>query len=116
VQFIATPPQTPHLIETDPTQPLLKHFVDLTGSALESLIKRTAFQRNKLFYASRPFQRFAEETPLQLLTRLKIGGAADLLTNRNLLIKQVGEEVGFPDPYHFSRTFKRVMESHLKPF
>jgi len=59
-------------------------------------------------YLSRLFKRFADETPLQLLTRLKMGKAADLLSNRDLLIKQVAEEVGFSDPYHFSRVFKRV--------
>ena len=59
-------------------------------------------------YLSRLFKRFAEESPLQLLTRLKMGKAADLLSNRDLLIKEVAEAVGFPDPYHFSRVFKRV--------
>ena len=59
-------------------------------------------------YLSRLFKRFAEESPLQLLTRLKMGKAADLLSNQNLLVKQVAEEVGFSDPYHFSRVFKRV--------
>lgn len=59
-------------------------------------------------YLSRLFKRFAEETPLQLLTRLKMGKAADLLSSGDLLVKQVGEEVGFADPYHFSRVFKRV--------
>jgi len=59
-------------------------------------------------YLSRLFKRFAEESPLQLLTRLKMGRAAELLSNRDLLIKQVAEEVGFADPYHFSRVFKRV--------
>jgi len=37
-----------------------------------------------------------------------MGRAADLLSNRNLLVKQVAEELGFSDPYHFSRVFKRV--------
>jgi AraC-like DNA-binding protein len=59
-------------------------------------------------YLSRLFKRFAEENPLQLLTRLKMSRAADLLSNRDLLVKQVAEEVGFADPYHFSRVFKRV--------
>ena len=59
-------------------------------------------------YLARLFKRFAEETPLQLLTRLKMNRAADLLSTGDLLIKQVAEEVGFPDPYHFSRVFKRV--------
>ncbi|MCK4563463.1 MAG: AraC family ligand binding domain-containing protein, partial [Verrucomicrobia bacterium] len=180
-------PRTPHIIETDPEQPMLKHFVDFTGHALVALLKRTEFQKGDLFFVSRPFRirsifenlittgntesrnrdalcalllrqlilcaddsamepeaafspawqtylrcrqhierhylkteniggvasecfvdraylarlfkRFAEETPLQLLTRLKMGRAADLLVNRDLLIKQVGEAVGYPDPY-----------------
>jgi AraC-like DNA-binding protein len=37
-----------------------------------------------------------------------MGRADDLLSNRDLLIKQVAEELGFADPYHFSRVFKRV--------
>jgi AraC-like DNA-binding protein len=59
-------------------------------------------------YLARLFKRFSDESPLQLLTRLKMGKAAELLSNRELLIKQVAEQVGFTDPYHFSRTFKRV--------
>jgi AraC-like DNA-binding protein len=59
-------------------------------------------------YLSRLFKRFASESPLQLLTRLKMNKAADLLSSGELLIKQIGERVGFSDPYHFSRVFKRV--------
>lgn len=59
-------------------------------------------------YLSRLFKRYAEETPLQLLTRLKMARAAELLGSGELLIKQVAEEIGFADPYHFSRVFKRV--------
>ena len=59
-------------------------------------------------YLSRLFKRFAEESPLKLLIRLKMSKAADLLGSGELLIKQVAEEVGYADPYHFSRVFKRV--------
>lgn len=189
-------PRTRHVIETDPENPMLKHFVDFSGSALVELLKTTDFLKGSPLYVSRPFRirsifenlittgntesrnrdalctlllrqlilyaddtsmdpaaafspawqtylrcrqhiernflqiqtvsdaaaacfvdqaylsrlfkRFADESPLQLLTRLKMGKAADLLSNRDLLIKQVAEEVGFADPYHFSRVFKRV--------
>jgi AraC-like DNA-binding protein len=37
-----------------------------------------------------------------------MGQAAEMLSGQNLLIKQVAEEAGYPDPYHFSRVFKRV--------
>jgi AraC-like DNA-binding protein len=59
-------------------------------------------------YLSRLFKRYAEEKPLQLLTRLKMARAAELLGSGELLIKQVAEDIGFADPYHFSRVFKRV--------
>ncbi len=59
-------------------------------------------------YLARLFKRFAEESPLQLLNHLKMNKAAELLGNRNVLVKEVAEAVGFADPYHFSRVFKRV--------
>ena len=59
-------------------------------------------------YLARLFKRFAEESPLQLLNRLKMNRAADLLGNRDILVKQAAEAVGFAAPYHFSRVFKRV--------
>ncbi|MDZ8117346.1 AraC family transcriptional regulator [Pontiella agarivorans] len=189
-------PRTPHTIETDPEHPMLKHFVDFTGRALEELLKTTPFLSGRPLFVSRPFRirnifenlittgntesrnrdalcalllrqliltaddtamdadaafspawqtymrcrqfiernyldlpnignaaeacfidqaylsrlfkRFADESPLQLLTRLKMSKAADLLSSGDLLVKQVGEKVGFSDPYHFSRVFKRV--------
>jgi AraC-like DNA-binding protein len=189
-------PRVKHRIETDPERPMLKHFVDFSGSGLVDLLKTTDFLKGSPLYVSRPFRirsifenlittgntesrnraalcalllrqlilytddcamdpdaafspawqtylrcrqyieryfleiptvhdaaqkcfvdqaylarlfkRFADESPLQLLTRLKMSRAADLLSNRDLLIKQVAEEVGFADPYHFSRVFKRV--------
>lgn len=59
-------------------------------------------------YLARLFQRFSAERPLQLLTRLKTQHAADLIVRRGFSVKAAGEAVGFPDPYHFSRVFKRV--------
>jgi AraC-like DNA-binding protein len=34
--------------------------------------------------------------------------AASLLLDRALPVREVGTEVGFEDPYHFSKAFKRV--------
>jgi AraC-like DNA-binding protein len=188
-------PGISHKIKTDPDAPLLKHFVDFTGTGLSGLIKKTALFHTPLYttsllrirslfesllttggtesrhrdelcvlllkqlilcidetalphqevfspawqtylrcrqhieqsfqtlgsmeqaarnchldkaYLCRLFRRYANETPLQLLTRLKMGRAAEMLSGQNLLIKQVSEAAGYPDPYHFSRVFKRV--------
>ena len=189
-------PRVKHVIETDSEFPLLKHFVDFSGSELATLLKETGLGNSHPLYASKPFrmrsifeallqtgvtesrhreaicvlllkqlmlyadetslpqqeasspawqtylrcrqhierncheigsihqaasecfvdkaylarlfQRYAGETPLQLLTRLKMAQAADLLSKGDLLVKQVAEQTGFADPYHFSRVFKRV--------
>lgn len=59
-------------------------------------------------YLARLFKRYSAERPLQLLTRLKTQHAADLILRRNFSVKAAAEAVGFPDPYHFSRVFKRI--------
>ncbi len=56
----------------------------------------------------RTFQRFASTTPYQYLLRLKINRAVDLLLGTNLLTKEVSYRLGFSDPFHFSRVFKRL--------
>jgi AraC-like DNA-binding protein len=59
-------------------------------------------------YLARLFQRYSDERPLQLLTRLKTQHAADLILRHGCSVAEAGQAVGFPDPFHFSRVFKRV--------
>jgi AraC-like DNA-binding protein len=59
-------------------------------------------------YLCRQFRRFAGETPYTYLLRLKTDHAAYRLRTSNCLIKEVADELGFANPYHFSRVFKRV--------
>ena len=59
-------------------------------------------------YMTRLFKRFANESPLQLLNRLKMTEAAELLCNRTMLVKEVAEALGYNDSGHFSRVFKGV--------
>lgn len=59
-------------------------------------------------YLARLFKRFGTERPLQLLTRLKTNHAADLILRMGYNVTQAGNAVGFQDPYHFSRVFKRL--------
>jgi len=42
--------------------------------------------------------------------------AADLLTDRNLLVKDIAKQVGMADPFHFSRIFKKVLGLSPKEF
>jgi AraC-like DNA-binding protein len=59
-------------------------------------------------YLARLFQRYADERPLQLLTRLKTQHAAELILRHGYAVAEAGQAVGFADPFHFSRVFKRV--------
>ncbi|HNX52243.1 MAG TPA: AraC family transcriptional regulator [Pontiellaceae bacterium] len=75
---------------------------------LKNIEQAAAACRLDKAYLCRLFQRYASETPLQLLTRLKMNRAAELLSGRTMLIKQIAQESGYSDPYHFSRVFKRA--------
>jgi len=59
-------------------------------------------------YLCRLFRRFRRQTPFQYLQHLKMNRAAELLQDGNRSVKQAAQELGFSDPYNFSRTFKRI--------
>jgi len=59
-------------------------------------------------YLCRLFARFDNQSPYQYLTQLKMGAAAQRLQQEGTLVKQVAYELGFSDPFHFSRAFKKV--------
>lgn len=67
-------------------------------------------------YLVRLFQRHSRETAYRFLTRLKMEHAADLLLKRSLSVQAVAREVGFSDPYLFSRAFKRYQGVSPKHF
>jgi transcriptional regulator GlxA family with amidase domain len=53
------------------------------------------------------FKRYSDNSPHEYLTRLKLNKAANMLLTSRLTIKEIAREVGFDDPYHFSRNFKK---------
>ena len=59
-------------------------------------------------YLSRIFRRFHNDSPYRFLIRLKMGHAASLLLSSRRLVKDIAFELGFENPFHFSRTFKSV--------
>lgn len=59
-------------------------------------------------HLSRLFKRYDTESPKVFLMRLKMNHAAELIIRGSLQVKTACAEVGFDDPYHFSRCFKRV--------
>ena len=55
------------------------------------------------------FRRYGDQSPYQYLLRLKMNAAAERLAQPGALVKSVADEMGFTDPFHFSRTFRRVL-------
>jgi AraC-like DNA-binding protein len=60
-------------------------------------------------YLCRLFRRYDHRSPYQYLLRLKMNFAASRLEQPAALVKQVAEEAGFADPFHFSRVFRSVL-------
>lgn len=56
----------------------------------------------------RIFRGRGAESPYRLIVRARMRHAAALLREPGALVKSVAADVGFADPYHFSRVFKRV--------
>ncbi|MEM1210683.1 MAG: AraC family transcriptional regulator [Planctomycetota bacterium] len=82
---------------------LARHFANLTTVA-----EAAAACGIDPAYCSRLFRRYADEGAHAFLTRMKVSRAAELLAGQRLTVQQAGREVGYDDPYHFSRVFKRV--------
>jgi AraC-like DNA-binding protein len=59
-------------------------------------------------YLCRLFRKFRRQTPFEYLQNLKMNQAVELLRNGRYSVKQTAQELGFSDPYNFSRAFKRV--------
>jgi AraC family transcriptional regulator len=65
---------------------------------------------------SRLFRRYQGLSPYQFLLHRKMALAAELMMNPATLVKEAAAQVGFADPYHFSRCFKQVHRVAPKDF
>lgn len=59
-------------------------------------------------YLTKLFNKYVGNTPLKYLTDVRIHEAKHLLLNTTLPIREVGEKVGYPDQFHFSKTFRKL--------
>jgi len=59
-------------------------------------------------YLCRLFKRFGNRSPYQYLMRMKMNLAAQRLQSTDSSVKEIAFELGFSDPFHFSRVFKRI--------
>ncbi|MBN2293744.1 MAG: AraC family transcriptional regulator [Pirellulales bacterium] len=55
------------------------------------------------------FRRCHDHPPLEYFNRLKIQRACRLLETTELQVQEIARELGFEDPYYFSRAFKKLI-------
>jgi len=58
---------------------------------------------------SKIFTQRTKQSPLEYFKHLRMQRACDLLDHSELRIKEIGNDLGFNDVYHFSRVFKEIM-------
>ena len=92
-------------------QHIQTHFIEL--KTLAQIARQCHVHR---VYLCRLFQRYNHQSPYQYLMRLKMNHAAECLREPGAMVKQVAEQVGFADPFHFSRAFKAVLGLSPKAF
>lgn len=55
------------------------------------------------------FKEWSGTSPVKYRNGIRISAARSLLKNSNLSISEIASEVGFDDPYYFSRIFKKAV-------
>ena len=75
-----------------------------------STVQEAADEANiDISYLCRLFRKFGTQTPYKLITGLRMNHAAGMLIRDGMSVKRVALELGYNDPFTFSRGFKRSM-------
>jgi len=93
-----------------------KGVIEARAAALATLTDITRATGIGPTRLSRLFRRYQGLSPYQFLLHRKMALAAELLMNPATLVKEAAAQVGFTDPYHFSRCFKHVHRVAPKNF
>jgi AraC-like DNA-binding protein len=102
VDMVAPPSDDPlHRIQS-----LLRRIDPLQRNQIDELAQ-SARMSPAAFRAA--FRAATGQSPAHWLEKRRVDLAAQRLLHTNLSVTAIAEEVGYPDPYHFSRVFKRIM-------
>lgn len=84
-----------------------KKYIDNNFSKISSPQEVAEYCGINPRYMSTLFKQYSPNSPHEYIMSLKLNKAANMLLTSTLSIKKVGHKIGFDDPYHFSRNFKR---------
>lgn len=93
-----------------------RDFIDTHYLRLHNLADIAEELHSRPAQLCRLFQQFNQPSPFQYLTHRKMNRAAELLIEDRLSVKNIALELGYDDPYHFSRLFKRRFGHSPKNF
>lgn len=68
------------------------------------------------YHFSKKFKELTDTSPIQHFINMKIQQACIRLDNSHDAIKQIAEELGYNDPYYFSRLFKKTVGMSPKQY
>ena len=74
--------------------------------SLEQISERSGYSKE---YLCRVFKRFHKQSPYNTLIQKKMQVAWNLLSQQNMKVSAVALTVGYQDPLHFSKVFKKTM-------
>jgi len=86
----------------------LKQFVLFHRRQPLSLRDLVEFSKLSPATIGRLFRRYLHTTPVSWIQRVKIECASELLRTRRLSVAEVAAQVGIPDPYYFSKCFRKI--------
>lgn len=98
---------------------IIEQCIQLMKQRLDQHLTLASLSREMGISASYLSALFKEKTryaPIQLFTSLRMQKACQLLKETPWSVKEIAAEIGYPDPYAFSRSFKLVMGVAPKTF
>lgn len=93
-----------------------REFIDRHFQRLHNLDDIARELHVRPAHLCRLFQQFNQPSPFQYLTHQKMTRAVELLMVSGLSVKRTAMELGYEDPYHFSRLFKQRFGHSPKNF
>lgn len=73
---------------------------------LEDISKELRLSKS---YINAIFKKNAKKAPIEFFIHLKMQEACKLLKSTNMCVYEIGNALGYEDPYYFSRIFKKVV-------